>query len=782
MIQREIAGPQSQFERHAGQSFRDVRPFTVRLVELLASSFSGILLIGTAAASVAFPAIIDLTVPGAIAYTTWVMGRRLKLPLRLPRSAECLDPNYPSPVNRRPRMAAGSIYLGIDQVTGHELWITNEDGRQHGTIPGTTGAGKTTAILSLLANALSHGSGFVLVDGKADNKLYGEVLALARHYGREDDVFVLNFLVASGDRDSHSFNPFSGGNADAIRELLASQLGEQRSEDSNGVFRARAVALIGTIAPVLVWMRDLRGVAINIETIRFALELRSIWTLATHKIFLHRQAIDGEVQEIAVPTMPEDILYPLRAYLGELPGYDTSLPYNQQKGDEPSKQHGFALFYFTATFTQLSVSLGHIFKPTSGDIDMRDVVLNRRILVVNLPAMENSDATLAALGKIVVAALRGMLAQLLGARLEGTAREIFSLKPGAGEGPFQVVFDEVAYYATEGMDRMLAMGRGLNIMFWIAFQEVSGLWARLGEKTASLLGNANLTLAMRLQDAHRTREWIEKTAGEVEVTQATSYVAGEAGNYRESYSAEVRKVARVAWSDLQKLLEGEAIVLFGGRRIYAKLFYAALDTSTGPFRRSRPLILPAPVREDTPDGALEVPEVVARLESGAIPGHAEHRPDPVLRALIAGYRARRSGDAMDRVKDAILAAGAAEVAEPTGDALKEPPVTSCTPMIEATVRATDASAPAAPDDDARQEERRSARAPIDRPLQVGLAAIEAEAGASPQAAERMAREATKALAGAAILRLPDPPAISPEEFAARLRALNDRIASSGTRN
>ena len=386
------------------------------------------------------------------------------------------------------------------------------------------------------------------------------------------------------------------------------------------MFRARAVALIGTIAPVLVWMRDQKGVAINIETIRFALELRSIWTLATHKIFLHRQAIDGEVKEIAVPTMPEDILYPLRAYLGELPGYDTSLPYNEQKGDEPSKQHGFALFYFTATFTQLSVSLGHIFKPLSGDIDMRDVVLNRRILVVNLPAMENSDATLAALGKIVVASLRGMLAQLLGARLEGTAREIFSLKPGMGDAPIQVVFDEVAYYATEGMDRMLAMGRGLNIMFWVAFQEVSGLWARLGEKTASLLGNANLTLAMRLQDAHRTREWIEKTAGEVEVTQATSYLAGEAGNYREGYTAEIRKVARVAWSDLQKLLEGEAIVLLGGRRIYAKLFYASVDASTGPFRRNRPLILPSPTRDGSASGAREVAEVVARLESGECRG------------------------------------------------------------------------------------------------------------------------------------------------------------------
>ena len=60
---------------------------------------------------------------------------------------------------------------------------------------------------------------------------------------------------------------------------------------------------------------------------------------------------------------------------------------------------------------------------------MRDVVLNRRILVVNLPALENSDDTLAALGKIVVASLRGMMAQILGARLEGDPRKYSRSSP-----------------------------------------------------------------------------------------------------------------------------------------------------------------------------------------------------------------------------------------------------------------------------------------------------------------------------------------------------------------
>ncbi|RYY11226.1 MAG: conjugal transfer protein TraG, partial [Alphaproteobacteria bacterium] len=509
---------------------------------------------------------------------------------RLPRSANCLDYNYPDPGTRRARMAAGDIFIGWDQETGQEIWITNEDARQHATLPGTTGAGKTTAILSLLSNALAQGSGFVLVDGKADNKLYGEVYALARTFGREDDLLSLNFLTASGVKESNTCNPFAAGNADAIRELLVSQLGEQQSSDQNGVFRGRAVALIGTIAPVLAWMRDTHGIPIDIESIRFSMELRWIGILAVHKIFLVRNREGGNPIEHRVPNIPDEILYPLQAYLGEIPGYDISVEWNQQRDTKPSEQHGFALMYFTSTFTQLSVSLGHIFKVQSGDIDMRDVVLNRRILIVNLPALENSDDTLAALGKIVVASLRGMMAQMLGARLTGESSEIFSLKPGMGEGPFMVAFDEVAYYATAGMDRMLAMGRGLNISFWLGFQELSGIWARLGEKTASLLGNANLTIAMRQQDAQRTRDWIEKTAGQTYVAQATSFQGGSDGVYREAQQAEMRQVARVEWSDLQSLLEGEAIVLFGGRRIYAKLFYAKLS-SEGAIRLNVPLML-----------------------------------------------------------------------------------------------------------------------------------------------------------------------------------------------
>ena len=117
---------------------------------------------------------------------------------------------------------------------------------------------------------------------------------------------------------------------------------------------------------------------------------------------------------IEVPDIPEAFLYPLRAYLGETGGYDATLPYNKQKTDEPAKQHSFVIMHFSRPSRSSRCRLGHIFKCEIGDIDMRDIVLNRRILVVNLPSLENSGETTAALGRIVVAALRNMMAQTLG--------------------------------------------------------------------------------------------------------------------------------------------------------------------------------------------------------------------------------------------------------------------------------------------------------------------------------------------------------------------------------
>ncbi len=662
MIRREVYGPEAVHELGGAQSYRDVRSGFRGIRDALASSASGLVL-GMAAVGIGFePGVIDVAVPACLLYAGWVLTRKVVLPFRLPKGARRKDHNHPDPENRKPRMAAGIIYIGRDFRTGQQLWIANEDGRQHVVVPGTTGAGKTAALLSLVSNALMHGSGFIFVDGKADNKLFAEILALARKFGREDDVLALNFLVASGNKDTNTFNPFAWGNADVIRELLVSQIeaGPKGAASSgNEVFMARAVSLLGALTPALVWLRDNKGIPIDIERIRFATELGSIATLALEKRFLRLDVDSGTVESIDVSDIEPALLYPLSAYLGETGGYDKSLAYNKQKTDEPAKQHSFVTMHFSATFTQLAVSLGHIFKCESGDIDMRDVVLNRRILVVNLPTLENSGETTAALGKIVVASLRNMMAQTLGVSLEGDYDEIVANKPGMSPTPFPVVFDEIGYYAVSGMDKMLAMGRGLGFMFYLGFQELPGLKARIGESMYSLLGNATLQILMKLQEGSETRKYVEDTAGQIEVTQQTSYNATDGGGYRDAQHAEVRRVSRVDWKDLKGLIEGEAIVLFGNRRVYAKLFYAKLDVRGGRLRLNRPAVLRPPALDAIEHTAAKTASIRALIESGgaqAAPGQVDTRP--VLAAIVEGFRKEKEAGKplADCVRAAIMAA------------------------------------------------------------------------------------------------------------------------------
>ena len=657
MINRQTHGPEAGYEQTGAQLYREARTGAARFADVLKGPASGAILAAAAITTAVEPATIDVLAPVAVLYGVWVLTRRVILPLRLPAGARRKDYNHPQPGRRRPRMAEGIVYIGNDYKTQQELWIGNEDARQHVAVPGTTGAGKTEALLSLASNALTHASGFIFVDGKADNKLYAKVMALARRFGREDDVLVLNFLVASGGKHSNTFNPFASGNADVIRELLASQIeATPRVGNSTGneVFMARAIALLGALTPALVWLRDNKGVPIDIEKIRFATELQSIALLALDKKFRRLNVETGQVEMMDVSDIPEAYLYPLRAYLGETGGYDPSLPYNKQKSDEPAKQHSFVTMHFSSTFTQLAVSLGHIFKVEIGDIDMRDIVLNRRILVVNLPSLENSGETTAALGRIVVAALRNMMAQTLGSNLEGDYADIVANNASMAPTPFPVIFDEVGYYVVPGMDKMIAQGRGLGFMFYLGFQEVASLRARIGESMYSLLGNANFQILMRLQEGSETRRYVEQTAGDTNVMQAVSYHANDMGTYHEAQHAEIRRVARIEWNDLRGLIEGEAIIVFGNRRIYAKLFHAQVDPD-GPMRLNRPVVLRPPAINLMQSSAARILAIRDAIENGWARPDGEPSGNAAVSALVDAFtEAMASGTSVTGCADAAI--------------------------------------------------------------------------------------------------------------------------------
>ena len=774
-IARQIVGPQAQFERSGAQSLRDIRPLTTRLSEALRGSASFVVLATAAVATWFEPAVIDLTVPASVLYATWVLTRRPSLPIRLPRSAECLDYGNPQPGSRKPQRAKGGIFVGWS-IEGQELWVTAEDARQHISIPGTTGAGKTTAILEPSVECSRPWVGFRAGgrQGRSRPVRQGDGAGTAFWpRGRCARAELHGGVRGQGQRHA------------SIPSRSATPTRSANCSPASWASRRRTTRMACSVSARSRWSARSRrcwsgcatkGLSLNIEVIRSSIELRWIWKLAIEKRRAARATrTTGTEREIDVSAeIPEDVIWPLVAYLGELPGYDPTVPLSEQKGDEPSKQHGFAQFYFTG---DVHPARGQP-RPYLPGREWRYRHARHR------PQSPHSRGEPARAGKFRRDAwplsaswssphLRGMMAQLLGASLEGEYSE--ADKPGMGSAPFPVVLDELAYYATSGLDRMLAMGRGLNISFMLGFQETSGIWARLGEKTASLLGNANFTIAMRQQDSGRTREWLQKTAGETFVTQATSYQGSEDGNYREARHAEVRPVSRVDWQDLTSLIEGEAIVLFGGRRVYARVFHAVIDDS-GPKRLGRCLMVrepdPALVREHV----AQINKITETIARGSLALGQEEALSATLGAMLRGFQgALNAGkDLGTCARDALLAIDQVPEASrppPPSAPADGTPVTSVMRLLDeaADSRIGDAGSDGAPHE------------PVDIQFIRRLQEIEREAGAAPGIAREIALSILTARdealqAGERI----EPPAMSHEAFLTLIGRLRRRLRQAAS--
>lgn len=683
-IKRPIHGPNQHTERP--ENHRPVRVGTERVGDVLLGEPAAFIIGGAGILAGAVPALIPILAPLTALYGGAVLTKRQRLPLRLPITAKRKDPNSPAPGTRRAQMAAGIIYLGVDAVTGQQLWLTNEDARQHLSIPGVTGAGKTEVLLALVANALAMGSGCVIVDGKADAKLPAQLYELARRFGREKDIRHINFLTASGEKESNSFNPFAWATADAVREMLLSQL-EKNPEggggDRNEVFSQRGTTLIEAWSPVWEWLRDHKRAPLDIHAIQFSTDLENIDSMATRKVYRHLNLDTGEIGEVDASGIPEGLLYPLRAYLGKTPGYDTTQPWNKQKSHQPSEQHGYATMGFSRTFTQMAVSLGHIFGRGWSDIDMRDVVLNRRILLVSLPALENSGETTAALGKLTIAAIRGMLSQSLGGgKLEGDSVDLIENRPTTSDTPFLAPLDELAAFAGGGLHTLMQQARGLGVGFALGWHDVEGLKASIGNRAWTVLNNATTSIIMRQNAGGESRRFIEGTVGDAAVTRVSGYDT-RSGSPREAPRLEVGREARVNWLDARELIEGEAIIVQANRRVYARMFHTGIK-GKGALRMNRPLPLAPP----DPASVRSLVDEMATIRTGLLaPDISDVPPPPVLAAVLQGLHvALEVGcSRSEAVEAALCAAGSVAVQEDaTTPATVGAPISDFTPTLTAT--------------------------------------------------------------------------------------------------
>ena len=143
----------------------------------------------------------------------------------------------------------------------------------------------TETLIGFAANAVTWGSGFLYCDGKGDVALFSKMFALARRFGREDDILVLNFMTGNQDLGasggkimSNTLNPFSSGSSDSLTQMVVSLMDDSGGE--GGMWKGRATAMLTGVMRALTWLRDEGMVDLNVGEIREFMNLKRIIDLA----------------------------------------------------------------------------------------------------------------------------------------------------------------------------------------------------------------------------------------------------------------------------------------------------------------------------------------------------------------------------------------------------------------------------------------------------------------------------------------------------------------------
>lgn len=586
----------TKFRRDNYYTMRDIRPVSVRVTEAMtrptAIAYTAIIMaIGFVQLMPFTTANLDLVAFFAYMYFRWIFKQGFSLPFKFPQYANRKDPNNNPPGTGKAGKSEGILYLGNvtersssgvemkvnEEQFGRELWLTNVDARTHILYLGTTGSGKTEGLKGLVTNSLTWGSGFVYIDGKADTDLWASLYALCRRFGRDDDLLVLNYMTGNSDAGStsNSFNPFSTGSSSYLANMITNFMPDAGGD--NAMWKERAVALMFSLMPALVYRRDHQGLLLDIGVVRDHIQLQPIIRMARD------------------PSMPERVTHALQGYLNTLPGY-VDAAFDDEGNERPPspdqpmydlqvarQQHGYLSMQFTRPLQMMADEYHYIFKAQLADVDMLDVVLNRRMLVVLVPALEKSGDEAANLGKIVAASLKGMMGATLGNTVEGSWEMAIGSKQTRSSNSFMTVFDEVGYYTAQGMAVMAAQARSLGFSLVFAAQDIPSMEKRVKQEAKSITANCNIKIIGKIEDPtdtadfinkHGATAWVAVSGGMSAPTNTVSSMFMDMPLYDDRKTASIQKHARLDYDHVRDQNEGEAHIFFGLRLYRARMFYS----------------------------------------------------------------------------------------------------------------------------------------------------------------------------------------------------------------
>lgn len=458
----------------------------------------------------------------------------------------------------------------------------------------------TELLLGICSQTLMWSSGFMFIDGKGTTEFYARVWALAKRFGREDDVRVLNFTDAGDDPDapaggpnvqSNTLNPFAKGGSDQLMNLIVGLMGD--AGQGNDMWKSRAMSLVTAAMKALCIMRDAGDILLDVQAIRDFLKLGTGVAKelikgappkkiddVTEEMWAEMRTRGGMI-ELFLRSMRGDFSnaskLALTAFFDSLPGFNMEKALKgDAQTDKASEQFGFLAMQLTKPLGSLADDYGHIFRTPLGEVDIDDIALNRRILVVLLPALQKAPEEMQNCGKIVVNLVKIMMGNSSGTEIDGSKQKIIDAKQTRAPSPFIVVLDEAGYYMVKGIDVMMAQARSLNFMVIVAGQDMSAMQSLSPQIAETAMANASIFAAGKTVDAEKTLTAIQKVFGRTQVAVTSGYQSksGAFGQkWQDRMEASFQEVEKVTVDELQNMAQGVFYFKFNGRLIRSAAFF-----------------------------------------------------------------------------------------------------------------------------------------------------------------------------------------------------------------
>lgn len=572
----------ARVNRHAGRSW---------LIDVLCETGTlawGMLV--AVGAGIIWPATLLLSLPLLMFWSLVVApAGRWQMPMRMPADMNRDDPSTERQVPAKvlgflpvatirihTSRAAGILYAGYlrGRDAGRELWLSMDDLTRHVLMFGTTGAGKTETLLGWVFNALCWGKGIILSDHKAQNDVALSMMSMARRFGREDDLRMMNFITGGRSRaqelledvkgrpQTNTTNIFGIAQETYTINLMDSML--PKTGSSGGDWQEKARSMNQALVTALVYKCRREGTVMSQRTIQSHLPLRKI-------AGLYVQAVQEQWHE--------EIRVALENYLSTLAGFDMDKVATPSEWDpEANRQHGYLMQQYTRMLSLFNDTYGHVFARDAGDIDLRDVVHNDRILVVLVPALELSAPESSTLGRLYQSQLAMILSQDLGEKLEGRPEDNMKVRKFKDRFPLLWIIDEVGAGYSEKLGELATQIRSLGYCLLLAGQEVQRLKSAAGDAVWTLIANMGVRITGKIMDPKDTLEILQLMAGteyraHISAMMQQGSVLGS--GLRDDPRLQVSEKKKVDVDEVQALQEGENVTLFKGQVIRASSLYIA---------------------------------------------------------------------------------------------------------------------------------------------------------------------------------------------------------------